>query len=146
MIPLDTCASCRGPIAITDKIVQLWVVEYIRHGTPYIDSNAEAAHAKCSNPRLPLVHPAIPRSRLKPEVNVMPIAQKAPSHQCVFCGQMFRRGDRIVTVFQVEGQGRDETTGAPSIQCSMETEYGHHNCADRDQSKGPGSIILVSGS
>lgn len=143
MIPLDTCADCRGPIGANDKIVQLWVVVDARHGTPYVDQDAEAAHARCSNPRLPFTHAAVPRSRLKPEAIVMPIPGKCPSHQCVFCGELFRRNDRILTVFQVEGVGKDPSNGAPAVQCSVETEYGHRKCEDRDLTRGEGPLILT---
>lgn len=129
------CLFCARPIAPNDKVLQVYRFAFVRYGVPHAVGDPEPAHVRCDDPARRFAHELIaPRALVL--YNPGMTTRVAPSHQCLFCGMVFRTDDRIVEVIRVQGVDRDPERGAPGIVCDDDREYAHARCDDRDARAG----------
>lgn len=129
------CLFCARPIARDDKVLQVYLFAYVRYGVPHAVGDPEPAHVRCEEPARAFRHaPVHPRALVL--YNPGMTTRVAPSHQCLFCGETLRSGDRIVEVIRVQGVEVDPERGAPGVKCDDDREYAHARCDDRDATKG----------
>lgn len=139
------CVYCKARLRPGDKITLIHVFDHMRNGVPYAVQDPEAAHYDCVRPGHTLAQPEVPSQRL-PRYNPGMVPRACPSHQCLYCGEVFKRFDRIVEVFRVSGSDIDPERGSRGIVAEKDVEYAHGRCNDRDathgRGPGPGLVIL----
>lgn len=135
-----TCAGCRKPLGVGDRIVEVKIVAGVGHSPQHFRevvwasdyANSEVGHADCKNPRM-----AGKRNRIMISgregtavANEAIVRARSSDTQCVCCEKKYKRGDRIVTLFIVEGGMIDPETRAPTVRCSGDYEAAHYRCDD----------------
>lgn len=136
------CIYCRSLIAPADKVLQVYRYVGERYGVPLAAGDPEPAHVRCGDPARVWSHQNVPPQALK-RYNPGMTPRVAPSHQCLYCGEVLRRNDRIVEIIRVQGVDHDPVRGVPGIVCDDDREYAHGRCEDRDATKGPNHGLVV---
>ena len=130
------CLFCAQPLRPGDKVLQVYrLAGGFQYGVPLAVGDPEGAHVACTDPARAFAHEVVPPRRLV-AYNPGMTVRVAPSHQCLFCGETFRREDRVVEVIRVQGVSEDPVRGAKGVVCDDDREYAHARCDDRDATKG----------
>lgn len=129
----NTCLACRLSFGRHDRIIQVKIVAGIGYDprgageTVYLCDDEEYAHKSCydrvlDERRIELIN------RRPIVTDNAPLKARTPDTNCAQCKRRWVRGDRIVPIFIVEGEGIDPETRLPAVQCSAEYELAHFNC------------------
>lgn len=129
------CLFCHRPLRPGDKVLQVYRFSHVAYGVPHAVGDPEPAHVRCETPAREFADsPVHPRTLVI--YNPGTTMRVAPSHQCLYCTEVFRRDDRIVEVIRVQGIDMDPERGAPGVVCDDDREYAHARCDDRDAKQG----------
>lgn len=139
--------TCRQPLGPEHAVLKVLTVAGIGPGsglarTVHVNGVIELAHVKCLQPTYTWQHRDVPRRLLKtgdPEV----VSARAPDYQCLFCGKVYVRGDRIIEIMRTEGPALDSDK-VPGMRCSAGYETAHKDCEDPQGVKGGAPLILLS--
>lgn len=146
-VPTTHCVTCRQPLGPGHAVIKVLTVAGIGPGaglarTVYVNEVIELAHARCATPDVKWMHREIPRSKLKvgdPDF----VPARAPDYQCLFCGKVYERGDRIVEILRTEGPALDSDK-IPAMRCSAGYETAHKDCNDPKGLNGGAPLIIMS--
>lgn len=146
-VPTTICVACRQPFGPDHAVVKVMTVAGIGPGGPlartvHVNGVIELAHVRCTQPAYVWKHRDVPRRNLKTGDPAF-VPTRAPDYQCLFCGKVYARGDRIVEVIRTEGPALD-SNNVPSMRCSAGYETAHRDCNDPQGLNGNGALIILS--
>lgn len=147
-VPTTLCVTCRQPLGPGHAVLKVLTVAGVGPGaglarTVHVNGAIELSHARCPQPAYDWQHRDVKRSQLKTgDPDFVPA--RAPDYQCLFCGKVYARGDRIIEVMRTEGPALNSDK-IPSMRCSAGYETAHKDCNDPQGLTGGGALIIMSG-
>lgn len=146
-VPPTLCVTCRQPLGPEHAVLRVLTVAGVGPGvglarTVHVNGEVELAHIRCGTPTLAWTHRDVPRRKLKtgdPEF----VPARAPDYQCLICGKVYQRGDRIIEVLRTEGPALDDNK-TPGMRCSEGYETAHKDCNDPQGLLGQMPLIILS--
>lgn len=146
-VPTTLCVTCRQPLGPGHAVLKVLTVAGVGPGadlarTVHVNGVIELAHVRCGTPDVRWAHKDVPRRNLKTgDPDFVPA--RAPDYQCLFCGKVYARGDRIIEIMRTEGPALNSDK-IPSMRCSAGFETAHKDCNDPQGLIGGGALIIMS--
>ena len=146
-VPTSICVTCRQPLGPEHAVLKVLTVAGVGPGpglarTVHVNGVVELSHVRCSQHTYTWKHPDVPRRALRTG-NPDYVPTRAPDYQCLFCGKVYARGDRIVEILRTEGPALDPNN-IPAMRCSADYETAHKDCNYPQLLNGSGALIILA--